>query len=195
MEWFLPVQKLTVGNIALAPPGSRPLAALSYSDGATFCHPSLSIMVPPLPVKSYDTTTGRLVLDTSSNHLLSLKLQMLQDMLQEAIQYNQSAWFSTSYRAEEIRNGFQPLYEDSSLLLHCNLRQAQDMALPIWTPTGWRGAKEEDLKVGAKIRLALKIQGISFLFRNEQNTWTSKSRVQHRIMGVIPLQPSSVSNV
>lgn len=190
MEWVLPVQKLTVGNIALSPPGSRPIAALSYNDGATFCHPSLSIMIPPLSVKSYDSTTGRLVLDTSSNHLslkLQIKLQMLQDMLQEAIQYNQSTWFSTSYRTEEIRCGFQPLYEDSCLILHCNLRQGQDTALPIWSPSGWRAAKEEDFAVGSKVRIALKIQGISFLFRNDQTTWTSKSRVQHRILGIIPL--------
>lgn len=178
---------MTVGNIVLAPPGPRSLAALSYNDGATFCHPSLSILIPPLPVKSYDSSSGRLVLDTSSNHLLSLKLQMLQDMLQEAIQYNQTPWFSTTYRAEDIRNGFQPLYENSSLILHCTLRQAQDNCLPVWTPSGWRAAKEEDLIAGAKVRIAMKIQGISFLFRNEQNTWTSKSRVQHRIVAVIPL--------
>lgn len=187
MEWFLPIQKMTVGNIVLSPPGARGLAALSYNDGATFCHPSLSIVIPPLPVKSYDSSSGRLVLDTSSNHLLSLKLQMLQDMLQEAIQYNQTGWFSTTYRVEDIRNGFQPIYEDSSLILHCSLRHAQDTCLPVWSPSGWKAAEEDDFMVGAKVRIAMKIQGISFLFRNEQNTWTSKSRVQHRIIGVIPL--------
>lgn len=195
MEWLLPIQKLTVGNISMSAPGARqqkPLAALSYNDGSTYCHPTLSILLPPLSILSYDPASGRLVLDTTPNHLLSLKLQMLQDMILEAIQYNQSSWFSTSYRIDEIRAGFQSLFESNSIVLHCPTQGGsgnESQRIPFFKEGKWTGVKGEWLAPKTKIRIAVKIQGISFLMR-EQNAWSSRSRVQHRILGII-LQENS----
>lgn len=188
MEWVLPIQKMEVGHIVMAAPhqkSTKPLASLSYNDGSIYALPSLSLLFPPLKVVMYDPTTGRLELDTSNHHILSLKLTMLQDTLLEAVHYNQSSWFSSSYKLDDVRDGFQPLYKDSKLILHCPIGSTDTH--PVWTQEGWKPLQSSHLAVGSKVRVAIKVQGIGFLFRGDQSGWTSRSRVQHRVLGIIPL--------
>jgi hypothetical protein len=194
MEWVLPIQKMELGHITMGTPNTKstkPIANLSYTDGSIYSLPSLSLIFPPLKVESYDPSTGRLELDTSALHILSMKLTMLQDTLLEAIHYNQYSWFSTSFRNEDIQDGFQPLYKDSKLILHCPVASTVlgggEGGVPVWWEGGWQKLQASHLAVGSKVRVAVKVQGISFLLRSDQNRWTSRSRVQHRILGVIPM--------
>jgi hypothetical protein len=63
MEWVIPLQKLEVSKIQTGGfmNGVKPLAPLYYMDGETH-FPSLSLLLPALLVKTYDSNTGKLVL-------------------------------------------------------------------------------------------------------------------------------------
>lgn len=197
MEWQLPIQKVEIGNINIGSPWSssrsdsrreyamKPMAPLSYF-GTQFRLPFVSLLFPPLPIVEYNAATGRLVLDMYETNLASIKLNTLQDTIVNAIMYHQTGWFRSEYSKEEIRRGFQPIIQDSHLILHCPSVSA---GISIFNNDSWDGTIE-DLKPGVRIRVAVKIHGISFLNRESESTslaqeWTGKCRLQHRILGII----------
>ena len=203
MEWQLPIQKVEIGNINIGSPWSssrsdsrreyamKPMAPLSYF-GTQFRLPFVSLLFPPLPIVEYNAATGRLVLDMYETNLASIKLNTLQDTIVNAIMYHQTGWFRSEYSKEEIRRGFQPIIQDSHLILHCPSVSA---GVSIFNNDSWDGSIE-DLKPGVRIRVAVKIHGISFLNRESESSssagtssavqeWTGKCRLQHRILGII----------
>ena len=197
MEWQLPIQKVEIGNINIGSPWSsrgltqKPMAPLSYF-GAQFRLPFLSILFPPLCVVEYVPATGKLVLDMSETSLASIKLNTLQDTLINAIMYHQMAWFKTELDVDEVRQGFQPIIQDNKLILHCpytDMSQANAGKIlfknvPIYKG-GWCEFKPEDLSMGTRVRVAVKIHGISFLNRNDSSEWSGRCRLQHKVLGVI----------
>jgi hypothetical protein len=196
MEWQLPIQKVEIGNINIGSPWARghvskefmnkPMAPLSYF-GTQFRLPFVSLIFPPLPVVEYNHVTGKLVLDISETSLANIKLKTLQDTIINAIVYHQSGWFKSDFSKEEIAQGFQPIINDNHLILHCPIITSP-RAIPFYKG-GWKNTfTADDLTVGTRIRIAVKIHGISFLNRNEQASgmkWSGKCRLQHRILGVI----------
>jgi hypothetical protein len=197
MEWQLPIQKVEIGNINIGSPWSsrglaqKPMAPLSYF-GAQFRLPFLSILFPPLCVVEYVPATGKLVLDMSETSLASIKLNTLQDTLINAIMYHQMAWFKTELAVEDVRQGFQPIIQDNKLILHCpytdmslaNTGKVLFKNVPIYKG-GWGEFKPEDLAMGTRVRVAVKIHGISFLNRNDSSEWSGRCRLQHKVLGVI----------
>jgi hypothetical protein len=194
MEWQLPIQKMEISNIQIGSPWMRAaataaaaaaaqqqqqahLAPLSYFS-PQFRMPSLSVLFPPLPIIDYVPQTGRLVLDIAETHLACIKLGTLQETLIAAVAFHQTAWFKTDYTVQQIRTGFQPLLSGTHLIFHC--------------PPGVVSSRANtaDLCVGSRIRIAVKIHGLSFLNRSDLSGtdagWTGRCRLQHRIVGILP---------
>ena len=201
MEWQIPIQKVEIVNIHIGNPWSsskgqiqKPMAPLSYF-GTQFRLPFLSIVFPSLPVVEYNPATGKLVLDISETSLASIKLTTLQDTLINAIMYHQMAWFKSNFSKEDITHGFQPLIQENQLLLHCPYTDLSTPAnngktffknSPIYKEGSWNNDfKPDDLKMGTRCRVAVKIHGISFLNRNDKPEWSGKCRLQHKILGII----------
>jgi len=285
MEWQLPIQKVEIGNINIGSPWGReqrkeylqkPMAPLSYF-GTHFRLPFISLIFPALPIVEYNASNGRLVLDMSETSLASIKLSTFQDTLVNAILYHQYAWFKSDFTKEEIRYGFQPMFQDNHLVLHCPSQaqqpsgpsgqpsgqaqqpsgqaqqpsgqaqqpsgqaqqpsgqaqqpsgqaqqpsgQAQQpsgqaqpaqrsarpggrlMGVPIYKEGKWSIASgKDDFTIGKRIRVSVKIHGISFLNRvdssrnhtnlladvpldtHETLQWSGRCRLQHRILGII----------
>ena len=189
----MPIQKVEIGNINIGSPWARgeahlgkPMAPLSYF-GTQFRLPFVSLIFPPLPVVEYNPATGKLVLDMFETSLASIKLKTLQDTIINAILYHQSGWFRSDFTKDEVTRGFQPIIQDNHLHLHCPIIPS-GRGIPFYKD-GWKGFGAEDLRPGSRIRIAVKIHGISFLNRNE-STWSGKCRLQHRILGII-VTPSS----
>jgi hypothetical protein len=136
----------------------------------------------------------------SETSLASIKLNTLQDTLINAIMYHQMAWFKTDLVVEEVRQGFQPIIQDNKLILHCpytdmsqvNAGKVLFKNVPIYKNManngykgGWGEFKPEDLAMGTRVRVAVKIHGISFLNRNDSSEWSGRCRLQHKVLGVI----------
>ena len=192
MEWQLPVQKLEIGNVNIGSPWAResrkeyeqkPMAPLSYF-GTQFRIPFVSLLFPPLSVVEYNPVTGKLVLDMTGNSLTSIKLGALQDTLLGAICYHQAAWFKSEFSKEDVKGGFQPLYSDNRLHLYCP-QTARVYKDGVWHTSG-------DIVAGCKIRVAVKLHGISFLTRPDVS-WSGRCRFQHRILGIIVQREESAA--
>jgi hypothetical protein len=201
MEWQLPIQKVEIGNINIGSPWARlghgesrdhvskPMAPLSYF-GTQFRLPFVSLLFPPLAIAEYNAATGKLVLDMSDSNLASIKLNTLQDTIINAIVYHQSGWFKTEFSKEDIAAGFQPIIQNNQLQLYCPSdssagTSATVRSIPFFKDKGWNNAfSAEELKAGARVRVAVKIHGISFLL-GPTGQWTGRCRLQHRVIGII----------
>ena len=191
MEWQLPIQKLEIGNINIGNPWARerkeyamkPMAPLSYF-GTQFRIPFVSLVFPPLPIIEYNATNGKLVLDMSGTHLACIKLNTLQETLVNAIVYHQNGWFKSDFTKDDVKGGFQPIFNDGHIILHCPSQGAGVRNVPFYTGGKWHESlKTGDLVAGRRIRVAVKIHGISFLTNAEG--WTGRCRLQHRVLGII----------
>ena len=195
MEWQLPIQKVEIGNINIGSPWARehskeyeqkPMAPLSYF-GTQFRIPFVSVLFPPLPILEYNHVTGKLVLDMSETSLACIKLQTLQETLISAIIYHQYGWFKSDLSKEEVKNGFQSIFSDNHLHLYCPCVGMQQgiKGVPYYRNDKWNASfTAGDLSTGSKIRIAVKIHGISFL-NSGDGTWTGRCRLQHRVLGIL----------
>ena len=197
MEWTIPIQKLEVNKIQVGQlqKSLKPLTPLSYADGPIVFQ-SLNLLLPPLVVKEYDSVSGKLLLNLNGDTQTTAKLMALQDSFLQNVFVNQKIWFPDSNRTKEQLNAFfQPFVENSTLHLYCPIQQSQvavasggrgqDMRknmISIWKDNSWKQLTTTGLIVkGESIRVALRLQGISYQMNTNTGLWTGRFRVQHKI--------------
>jgi hypothetical protein len=186
MEWTVPIQKLELPKIypAALQNSVKPLTPLEYRDGPLILK-HLNILLPPLIIKEYDTGTGRLTLHLPESSAIQTKLQALQESLLLLVHQHQKTWFPDSSRTkDQIQHFFQPFVEGTNLNLYCPL-QTQDKKyfLHLWKENNWNRLSSPGLlQKGDVIRVALRLQGISYQTNPITASWTGRFRVQHRIM-------------
>ncbi len=198
MEWTIPIQNFNPKNVQIGPfhRNSKNLLSVAYKEDE-FSFFSLCLLLPTLNVKSYDMATGRLVLSLAGNTATQSKLQQFQELLFQAIQHQASTWFpsSPSHVApaerdiQEIRAGFQPFLEGSILHLYCPVHhippssEIHFYSKGVWS-RGIPAGLADPFPVGAPIRLAVRIFGISFHLHPVTGMWTGRFRLQHRIVAI-----------
>jgi len=197
MEWAIPIQTFEPASIRLGSigRGTKPIAPISYHSAevdATFM--SLSLLLPVVTIRSYDAATSRLQISLEGGSATATatasKLQALQTILLKKILTQQSGWFppDRTRTAEELRAGFQPMIENGSLTLYCPSITAGAMNdMQVYSGGAWtRGISSPTmLTPGKQIRLAIKIQGVSFHQHPVSGAWTGKFRLQHRILAIM----------
>ena len=214
MELTIPLQIFETGKVRLGMPyrSSKLMAPLAYSDSDLQFH-SISLLLPLLTVKSYDPVTGRLAVSFQGAAAAATKLQSLQDMLLSAVYNQQRSWFpgEGGKSIEELRAGFQPMLEHGVLYLYCPAAtQSTHIDIKVYkgggastsdtgaggtaaggtaaggTAAGWLtgSLSSSVLSPGTPVRLALKLQGISFHQHPITGMWTGKFRIQHRILAI-----------
>ena len=193
MEWTIPIQKVEVSKIQV---GSlqrlaKPLSSLSYSDGPmVFQH--FNILLAPLCIKDYDTQTGKLILSLSESTATAAKLSALQGSLLQSVFTNQRQWFPESNRTkEQIQSLFQSFVENNNLYLYCPVQtQEKRNSIHVWKDNTWNKlAGPGLLHKGDSIRVALRLQGISFQMNPSTGVWTGRFRVQHKISCIYVCPP------
>lgn len=185
IEWTIPIQKLEVNKIQVGSlqKTQKPLTPLSYSDGPIVFQ-NLNILLPPLTIKEYDSTTGKLVLSLTDTAATAAKLLALQDSLLNTVYSNQKNWFPESVRTrEQIQTYFQSFVENTLLHLYCPLQtQEKRHTIYIWHSNEWKKLTSAGLlQKGQSIRVALRLQGISYQMNPTSGLWTGRFRVQHKI--------------
>ncbi len=197
MEWCIPIQTLQVDHVQLGTltRGLKPILPLAYKE-SDFQFPALSVLLPTLPIKSYDPASGRLVLSLSGEGFpmqTLYKLQTLQDMVLNAVSLNYRAWFPGIMRKpQDLRQGFQPMILGQELHLYCPIYEAMAQPIPLFIGGSWVSGKPKpgSLKAGMRVRVAFRLYGISFHIGNlntpgRKQEWSGKFRLQHKIIGVL----------
>jgi hypothetical protein len=118
--------------------------------------------------------------------LANIKLMALQETLINSILYHQASWFKSSFTKEEIKSGFIPIFHENKLVLHCPIIQGTK-GIPFYKKGVWtKNITSQDIIPGSRIRIAVKIHGISFLHNSINDLrWSGRCRLQHRITGIL----------
>jgi hypothetical protein len=191
MEWTIPLQKLEVAkvNVGAFLNGTKPLVPLAYVDGQIH-FPALNILLPPLPVKFYDPQTGKLDVSLKESAGAQQKLVALQKTLFQLVVNQQSNWFGKQSKSQEDLNElFQPMIENDTLHLYCpvTIQEKRTGAESILVYTGntiVKGVRPGHIQPGNTIRVAFRLQGISFHNNPVNGQWSGKFRFQHKILGI-----------
>jgi hypothetical protein len=191
MEWLIPIPTLQIEQIQIGTitHSTKPLIPLSYKDSEhTF--PSLSIILPSLKIKSFDPSTGHFVISLIDNPLVLAKIQALQDMLLSHIKMNYISWFPSQRgfkKTIDIRAGFQPLIHGSDLHLYCPIQPQISQSVPFYSNNQWSqtGIQTGLLVPGSRLRVILRIQGISFHVNQPTTNWSGKFRIQHKLLALL----------
>jgi hypothetical protein len=190
MEWAIPLQNFDVSKTHITAPtrGSKIISPVSYLDGDVKFN-ALTILLPMLAVKNYDAATGRLQVSLQGTGVAT-RLQEFQEMLIQSVYANQRVWFPGErvVDKENIRLGFQPFVEKSSIHLYCPSSPAgPPNEIYTYAKKEWvRGTISPSLlAAGKSVRLAIKFQGVSYHQHPLSKAWTGKFRLQHRIVAVI----------
>jgi hypothetical protein len=185
MELTVPLHNIHTEHIRLSSPstGHKVHAHVSYSTPAVDMN-SLSIIMPSLTIKSYELTTGQLSLTIPP--ALTRRLQAIQERIVQEVRANQASWFA-GHRAkpgDDIYAGFQPMIDGNLLRLYCPIGAGATYDIHVFSNGTWsRGVKASDLEANTRIRIILRIQGVSF-HDHPQGGWSGKFRLQHRVLGI-----------
>ena len=192
MEWLIPanvlnIDHIQVGNITHT---AKPLVPLSYKD-SDHLFPSLSILMPSLKIKSFDPSTGHFVISMADNPVMTAKFQAIQDLLLANVKTNYNSWFSNQRhpikKQSDIRAGFQPLVHGSDLHLYCPIQPQIAESVPFYSKGEWSstGIQTGLLTPGTRLRIVLRIQGISFHIHPSTGQWSGKFRIQHKLLALL----------
>ena len=149
------------------------------------------MLLPLATIQSYDAVSGRLSLVVSSSEALTAKFVHFQDTILHMIHSQQQVLLKgESFKSmDELRAGFQPMIENGAIKLYCPSGSTAPQGiseLPIYLRGKWiRGLQPSMLAAGKSIRLALRIQGVSFHLHPASQQWTGKFRLQHRILAIL----------
>lgn len=207
MEWCIPLQKLELGKIKLGTLAIRPnrekkpMIPLSYTDGQINM-PILTLLLPHLTVDSYNSANGRLEL-ILDNSMTETKLKSIQDSLLVSLVNSQISWFGKKdFSYDDIYNLFQPMVEGNKLHLYCPStlveKRKGNGVIKLWKDDSFiEGVRPGLLVPGQRVRVALQLQGISLQLGMNDNQWTGRSRLQHRVVCILiqTPKPSSSSEV
>lgn len=187
MEWLIPTQTLQVENIQLGTliQTSKPLVPLAYKD-RDIHFSSLSVLLPSLTIKHFDKTTGQLVLSLD-NSPAAQKLTLIQEMLVSAVSLHHKDWFPSRKAPVDVKLGFQSMIRGAEIHLYCPVHSEIMQSVPFFCDGGWSptGIQKDRLESGMRIRVAIRIQGISFLLHQNSDIWSGKYRIQHKILGIL----------
>lgn len=189
MEWCIPIDTFEIENVHLGElsTGPKPIVPFSYKD-AELTFPSLVFVLPSVEVRSYNHTTGQLIISLEKSPSVLHKLVKFQEMLLSAVYTHHPTWFGVHMRKkQDVLAKYQPLIENSNLHLYCPL---QNQDIPLYSNETWTmGSNYANVLVpGKRVRLVFKLQGISFHLHPNSGLWSGKFRIQHRINAILQMK-------
>jgi hypothetical protein len=192
MEWTIPAQSFIAENIQISAPNihQKPIATLGYVDpNEHVSFPWFSILLPPLPIKSYTSDTGKLVLSLTGVPAILTNFIALQTRILQTIHSNYTTWFPSERQRslDEVSASFQPLIQNNCIHLYCPLHTVGSFnEISIYSDSSWsKGIIPPAVLVpGKMIRAAIRLQSISFHQHPVTKALTGRCRIQHRILAL-----------
>jgi hypothetical protein len=181
-ELFLPIQSINTDSIQIQTPkyshANRPLSEFQYSTD-DFSLTNLPILTTFLKVHSWDSSTGRLELETDA--ITASKIITIQKRILTIVSSHPS-WAS---RHTTVQQDFQYMYHNGifTVYLHgANPDQAHTGRVWIWSASQWKkGVGATTLRKGQQIRLAIRFQGICTIQAEGSRI---RYRIQHQTVAI-----------
>lgn len=190
MEWTVPAQTFATANIQIGAPNKsqKPVATLGYAEEGVRL-PCFSVLLPSLPIKSYESETGKLVLSLLGHPQILAKFIALQTRILQTIHSNYAVWFPGERQRslDELSASFQPLIQNNCIHLYCPLMTVGSFnEISIYSGGAWsKGViPAAVLTPGKSIRAAIRLQSISFHQHPITKALTGRFRIQHRILSL-----------
>ena len=191
MEWCIPIQTFQADHVEFGsiPTGQKPTISLSYRD-TDMNFSCLTLLMPILTIKSYTPSSGRLILSVQDSAQTVSKLTTLQDTIVSNVYTNQQRWFpgsSSIKKLADIKSTFQSIINDTDINLYCPINESSEQGPNLYKDGKWsRGIIQSGiLTPGTKVRIIVKLQGVSFHIYPSNGQWSGKFRLQHRILAVL----------
>ena len=79
------------------------------------------------------------------------------------------------------------MIRESEIHLYCPIQNEIMQSVPFFCDGEWNsaGLQKGRLEPGKRIRIAIRLQGISFLLHPNSDVWIGKYRIQHKILGIL----------
>lgn len=184
----MPAQTFATANVQIGTPNKaqKPIATLGYAEEGVRL-PCFSVLLPSLPIKSYDSETGKLVLSLLGHPQILAKFVALQARMLQTIHSNYLTWFPAERQRslEELSTCFQPLIQNNCIHLYCPLITVGSFnEISVYSGGAWsKGVIPAALLApGKSIRAAIRLQSISFHQHPLTKALTGRFRIQHRIL-------------
>jgi hypothetical protein len=189
MELAIPIESFQYKDVTYdaSTISTKSILSFHYSDKENSVEVSdIILLLPPTRVISYQSATGKLILDMKEHSAQQAILRAFQDSVQTYISKNYQTWFPTlSFSSEQLDIYFQKCISQNVLILYCPSSDADGQVsskptIPTYRQGSWQQRlKGTDLVAGGTVRLAMRLTGVSFHLEN--GTWSGKYRVQHKI--------------
>ena len=181
-ELFLPIQSVSADDIHIQAPKfihpKRPLFEFQYvTDDYTLLN--VPILTTFLKVHSWDSSTGRLELETDI--ITSAKIIAIQKRILQIVSSHPN-WTS---RQSTLQQDFQYMLHNSILTVYLhgsNPDQVHTGRVWVWSGSQWKkGVGATTLRKGQQIRLAVRFQGVCTLQTDGPRT---RYRIQHQSVAI-----------
>ena len=188
MEFAIPITRIDPSNIQWGTPRNAPFRRtipFGYNDTSIHLN-NLILMLQPLQIVELDWTRNHVILEETKRVSYLSKLDQFQTTVTNTLNKNYRIWLDGSM---SVPLPLQPWLKGRRLTLYLS---AQPETLPFFTEEGPAVFSSATVKPGDSIRAVIKIQGLS-LQMSEDDTWTGKSRIQHHIVQLYKVSPSSLN--
>ena len=186
----MPAHSFATANVQIGTPNKsqKPIATLGYAEEGVRL-PCFSVLLPSLPIKSYDSETGKLVLSLLGHPQILAKFVALQARILQTIHSNYSTWFPSERQRslDELSTCFQSLIQNNCIHLYCPLITLGSFnEISVYSGGTWsKGIIPAALLTpGKSIRAAIRLQSISFHQHPLTKALTGRFRIQHRILSL-----------
>jgi hypothetical protein len=198
-EFFIPLETINTENIEISKLGRGAshdkahdmMYTLAYSTDA-FILNSIPILTPFLKVHSWDSSTGRLELESDADSTSYNKFSRIQELFFDYLCANLDDFRKYSvFTKMDLFNTFQQIVYKNLFVVYLhgvNPQQRRNMGR-VWVlgATGWeKGVNADTFKKGQQVRVAFRFQGISYSPGGASSSGKIKCRLQHQTVAVIP---------
>jgi hypothetical protein len=190
MELAVPLEKFNPTNVHYdaSQVHTKSFITFSYSDDMINLS-NIILLLPPTRIISYQSSTGKLILDMKEHTAIHSHLRKFQEDVYKYILSNHKIWFPEKlYTAEQLDTQFQKCVSQNVLILYCpTFADLSDTSakpiIPVFCGADYcEKLISANLVMGQTVQFAIKITGISLQMENRQ--WTGKYRLQHKIHAV-----------